>query len=1039
MPHFAGVLRASACAVLLLARAGVAVPPPPPGCTATIAIWGNCHTALGCCEAGTWCHTQSQWYSQCIPPTTAPETANPAFTPIPPLPPVATPVPALVKCDTHTCGTGVQDKANKAAILCAGMPPVCNDATCCDAQVQCDAFTCGAGFQDKASKATILCTGMPPVCNDATCCDAQVQCGTFTCPTSFQDKAGKASILCTGMPPVCDDATCCDAEVRCDTHTCGAGFTDKANKASILCVGMPPVCNDATCCESPVHCDVFACAGGFQDKANKATLSCGNSATDCSIAICCDAEVRCPSFTCSNGFQAKAANTNLVCEGMPPVCTDAKCCDVKPPVSTPAPPVPETPAPAATTPAPAVATPEPAGTPMPPVPDTRTPAVPANATDASTRPLPPMPPAAKDEDTVDAAAATASVASAVASGAAAAQASRLVLISGPCRHPDTRGLRLPRALHPTQVTIRGSAALGCIVMNVALVAAVTLVGKAVVALCGPWLRRYAEDGDMRGLMRFPSTSLFFFQALYQGVALSSLLLLQDGDATRIEQLIGILALLTCLIGPGLVFRCIRRGVPSKAIFQIDDNIRSSALVWMIGAGEWVSRVRGNLWVCRYGSIMRTYRQKWAGYSFAESYAMLALAVATAMPARTQVECGHIRVAQGAMLLLLIIGAVLCRPHARARDNIFRVLIDALQLGALATQAVGLYLNKGDQQGDLTNGLLLAATALLLVKVVLDVGSEVYILVTKRRERVQKTYHTTVFDHSMPTLVLPPADEQSQSQNLLSASKELEVLDHTHAGTSLVPIGTERSSRQLRRSSLLDDASAFSNLLGTHTLREVDSEGVESSDTTVAGSGSGRGGGGAGNEDEDDDGYSPTEVHSPPHSPLRASLRGTRRGRPCLSVSVSGDEGPPTPLRDDRSSAASPAATKRGSFAREGFEASILLTPGRRGNDSFAALQLTPNGSFARMPPMAPPSSGSMSPPNRRGSRLSLLGTPRHGAVAGGSFASASGSPILKSVTFTEGTSPVSSPDNRSAQSPRAHAEAPPRGAASSKPFVPRVL
>ena len=685
---------------------------------------------------------------------------------------------------------------------------------------------------------------------------------------------------------------------------------------------------------------------------------------------------------------------------MPPVCTDANCCDVEPPV-----------------PVNATAAPQP--------------------TDASVGPLPPMPPAAKDEATVDAAAATASVASALASVAAATQASRLVLISGPCRHPDTRGLRLPRALHPTQVTIRGSVALGCIVMNVALVAAATLIGKAVLALCGPWLRRYAEDGDLRGLVRFPSTSLFLFQALYQGVALSSLLLLQDGEATRIEQLVGILALLTCLIGPGLVFRCIRRGVPSKATFQTDDHIRSSALVWMIGAGEWVSRVRGNLWVCRYGSIMRTYRQKWAGYSFAESYAMLALAVATAMPARTHVECGHIRVAQGAMILLLIVGAILCRPHARARDNIFRVMIDTLQLAALATQAGGLYSN-GHPEDDVTNGLLLAATALLLVKVVLDIGSEVYILVTKRRERLQKAYYNSVFDCSMPTLMLPPTDEQTQnqSQNLLSVSKELDVLDHTHAGTSLVPIGTERSSRQLRHSSLHDDA--FSHLLGPHTLREIDSEGVESGGTTGAG-GSGSGSAVAGNGDEDEDGCSPTEVHSPPHSPqspLRASLRGIRGRRPCLSVS--GDEGPVTPVRDEGQTA---LANKRGSFARDSYEASVMLTPGRRGNDSFAALQLTPNGSFTRVvSPMAPPSSGSMSPPNRRGSRLSLLGTPRHGAFAGGSFASASGSPIHKSVTFTEGTSiPGSSPDNRSAMSPRAHAETPPRSVVSSNTTAPQLV
>eukprot|EP00754_Rhynchopus_humris_P018807 Rhum_TRINITY_DN14614_c7_g1::Rhum_TRINITY_DN14614_c7_g1_i6::g.104283::m.104283 len=266
-------------------------------------------------------------------------------------------------CDHHTCGTGFQDKATKASIVCGASSTDCSDTKCCDALCSNTAFSCSTNFKKIATASSTMCgTGGLADCTDDVCCDAV--CSSLPCGTGLQDKDNKALLVCGKATSDCNQALCCDVlcsnagfscsadyqklpvapvtvcgsgvladctdalccEAVCSAHTCDVGYADKAGKAGIACGTSNTDCSDTTCCDAVCSNDGFACTANFRKLAAAATTVCGSGAlADCTDALCCTP--MCSLHTCGAGYRDKAHMGTIVCGTAASDCNDAVCCN----------------------------------------------------------------------------------------------------------------------------------------------------------------------------------------------------------------------------------------------------------------------------------------------------------------------------------------------------------------------------------------------------------------------------------------------------------------------------------------------------------------------------------------------------------------------------------------------------------------------------------------------------------------------------------------------------------------------------------------
>ena len=672
---------------------------------------------------------------------------------------------ASVYCKGYACGSGFQDKAGKDLLACGDMAADCSDAICCDAEKKCNTYTCHSGYQDKAAKDGLVCPGAPPECNDAKCCDKSVSCENFSCATGTLHKPDISTILCGGMPPTCDGATCCDSEVLCSTFKCPSGFLEKLDRAALLCPGMPPVCDAATCCVPEVKCDVYACvaATGFVDKMNKATITCGRAAANCTNALCCD--VTCAEYACQQGYADKANKGTIVC--LSDTCTVDRCCDT---VYTPPPAVfipssaPTTSSPSTLTPTTAPAVPDtseptsvptsiptsvptdvPTGVPVTGVPDTAVPSTPQPAVATADTPVPESggsPPALPEVEQIATAGGIAAVGSALGGGGGAA--TRLVIASLGCHKEGEPPPSVPLALHPTQIQVMGSDSAGAVVGN-------TLIAVGFGCVCAVALLILQRFGrsmcpglftslDTQGFLRLPSAPFFVFQLLYQGTTYGAMNLVLHPPSVGLC-IAGFVSLLLCIVLPLLVFWTVTSNVPRSAQYMHDTRPLGAWMTILIGPGEWVSLHEDCHWVNRYATAVRMYRQELAWFSIIEFAGSFALSALSAVNATTLVSCGHVKISAALVFLIMLVVEARLWPHARMRDSAMDFVGLGLQMSAMVLMGAGYYSGARDASDSWTFAtagiVLVAAIAVVLLKLVLDATSELYIFCTNRRELLQE--------------------------------------------------------------------------------------------------------------------------------------------------------------------------------------------------------------------------------------------------------------------------------------------------------------
>eukprot|EP00754_Rhynchopus_humris_P025808 Rhum_TRINITY_DN14967_c9_g2::Rhum_TRINITY_DN14967_c9_g2_i1::g.131460::m.131460 len=302
---------------------------------------------------------------------------------------------------------------------------------------------------------------------------------------------------------------------------------------------------------------------------------------------------------------------------------------------------------------------------------------------------------------------------------------------------------LPWTLHPLRFEVGGSVWAGAVVGN-----ALLFVGGGILS-CGVLfaarrllkvLPKSVAEGvlDTQGLLRLPSNNIFLFLVLYQGTSLAALRMLVAASQPFYIP-VGAAGVLLCIIAPVVVHRKVRDAVPSLARYRLDDRRRRGWVRFLIGGGEWVSMREECWWSLRYTCAMRSYKQRYSWWLSVETAMMFLLSAASSIARSTLGICCGMELAVALLLASGALAMVIVRPHHRPRDNVLSTLIYLAQTLSAALVAVA-YCGGGAATTSwmfrVSDASLSTATAMIVLRAVLEIGSEVYVLASGRRDRLQ---------------------------------------------------------------------------------------------------------------------------------------------------------------------------------------------------------------------------------------------------------------------------------------------------------------
>ncbi|KAJ9463267.1 hypothetical protein DIPPA_23926 [Diplonema papillatum] len=324
-------------------------------------------------------------------------------------------------------------------------------------------------------------------------------------------------------------------------------------------------------------------------------------------------------------------------------------------------------------------------------------------------------------------------------GMSAASMTTLAMVSMNCQ---VRGDRdLPLVLHPLQFRVEGSHALGCVIGNTALMVGFYWITYFVYRMTFA-VRSFMPTSlpiDLRGFVRFPASAFFIVIWLYQGTALSGIVLLLDAPSTW-SWLLGCAVSLFCIILPVWAFHRVIDGTRWRnlARYRYDRSNLQDWVIFIIGPGAWVSTSEEKHWVSRYSSMVLTYRQDTAWWALLEFLGAFAMAAITATPTSDHFGCGHVKLACGIVFAGLLLLELRYAPHVRQRDNYIDPAMLCCECLSMLFAAVAFYVNDPSHWAQLmTQVLVFMATGFIVVKSLLDIFTEMYLLCTGRRDRLQK--------------------------------------------------------------------------------------------------------------------------------------------------------------------------------------------------------------------------------------------------------------------------------------------------------------
>ena len=363
---------------------------------------------------------------------------------------------------------------------------------------------------------------------------------------------------------------------------------------------------------------------------------------------------------------------------------------------------------------------------------------------------------------------------------------------------------LPIALHPLQVvgmkTMSDSVYLAAVVGNSIILISFTLISVVLTFVVHIYRTYLSSDTHQkktsyadsnlyyRSLLRFPSSSCIVFLCLFQGTSLSALKLVLGFDSVG-KVITGIIATVACIAIPIALVITIRNGVlHGKGVFHImkcesPKSMKTKIEHFIIGPGEWISTEWG--WIQRYTTMVRAYNSNYCWFIMSEfiSSGLLSIANSPSNKEHSTVICGHTRLFSGLICLLLAGIQVRLAPHTRYRDQVLNPVRVFLQGIALLFLAIGFYT---ESDGCFTAGsaFLTAAISVLMLKLALDLSTEIYVLLTKRRGRHQEDFWSMIGSNcnDPTTEVLLRKDSSGTSVPSCLDDEDFEMKILVHPGT-----------------------------------------------------------------------------------------------------------------------------------------------------------------------------------------------------------------------------------------------------------------
>eukprot|EP01062_Namystynia_karyoxenos_P041659 TRINITY_DN3037_c0_g1_i1.p1 TRINITY_DN3037_c0_g1~~TRINITY_DN3037_c0_g1_i1.p1 ORF type:complete len:1876 (+),score=191.90 TRINITY_DN3037_c0_g1_i1:93-5720(+) len=329
----------------------------------------------------------------------------------------------------------------------------------------------------------------------------------------------------------------------------------------------------------------------------------------------------------------------------------------------------------------------------------------------------------------------------VAAGPAPGMAMIALLADDPCGKGEEDTLSM--VLHPLQFKVFDSIHAGCVVGNTSILAFFALVAVLAELAARPLLARMGRNpDDITAITKQPGGMFVLLLMLHQGSTYcSARLLLHTDDISMRAGLVGTAGMLGLVIGvPLSCWMFILRPLPSHAAYQLDR--RRPLLNFFIGPGEWIHL--GNRWYERFGSVVKQYRppnaQKAVLAQFLETSAT---SIVRAIQKKNDNTCGPIIMFFPVIFLLHGYFIYKTRPYARPRDTVYEALITLCLTVSMTLMAIQ-YFNGNPDDGWALGGAKVFFTLsmlVLLVKLVLDMLTELRAIKTGRRRRLQAAFES----------------------------------------------------------------------------------------------------------------------------------------------------------------------------------------------------------------------------------------------------------------------------------------------------------
>eukprot|EP00755_Sulcionema_specki_P013908 Sspe_Gene.55276::Locus_30409_Transcript_1_1_Confidence_1.000_Length_2992::g.55276::m.55276 len=336
-----------------------------------------------------------------------------------------------------------------------------------------------------------------------------------------------------------------------------------------------------------------------------------------------------------------------------------------------------------------------------------------------------------------------------------------------CREENDK---LPFLLHPTQATFLDTPLAGAVVYNMALLVS----GVGVTWCLGLVVKSLAT--------RLPSIALVGYTALYTGTVYASLALIMSSHPASVR-LLGVVGVAQGVAIPSLLYRFVKRNIPSKAILPIPTLKDPSRRRIIVGDGEWAP-CDGGLWLHRFGFLVSSYHEHMATFLTAECAVSGCLALISALPTPSMGWCGNHKAMISVLYLGLLTYINCCSPYRRCRDNAVEVLQYSLQFLSCLVLAVAQHSND-TTHSSFTLGAVLAILAALTIasKAVLDITAHFMLRLSSSphassgNSQLDETPLLLQYKHDRGGATLPMNSPAHYNYNPLAGTRTVECMSN----------------------------------------------------------------------------------------------------------------------------------------------------------------------------------------------------------------------------------------------------------------------